>query len=199
MRKLVVATKNAGKVAEIAAALESMDVMVQSVAAFGEMAEPEETGVTFGENALLKARYYAEVTGLPCLADDSGLEVDLLQGAPGVYSARYAGVGATDRENNEKLLQALQAFPSAERTGRFRCALVFFDPGGATISANGTCEGIILASPQGDGGFGYDPLFFMPPFGKTLAEMTVAEKNSVSHRGQGLRIMTAKLKEYWSC
>ena len=199
MKKLVVATKNVGKVTEIAAALASLDVAVQSVSAFGEIAEPEETGVTFEENALLKARYYAGVTGLPCLADDSGLEVDLLQGEPGVWSARYAGPGASDEENNKKLLAALAAYPSGERTARFRSALVFFDPVGATITADGTCEGIIINDPRGDGGFGYDPLFYMPSHNKTLAEMTVAEKNSVSHRGQALKIMTAKLRDYWSC
>lgn len=199
MRKIVVATKNPGKVAEIAAALASLAVTVQSVGDFGNIPEPEETGATFSDNALLKARYYAEKTGQPCLADDSGLEVDSLHGEPGVYSARYAGEGATDADNNQKLLAAIAQYPPAERTARFRCVLAFCDPQGETFTVDGTCEGVILDCLQGSGGFGYDPLFFMTEYGKTLAQMSVAEKNSVSHRGKALAVMTDRLKAYWSC
>ena len=199
MKKVVVATKNAGKVAEIAAALASLSVTVQSVGDFGNIPEPEETGVTFTDNALLKASYYAEKTGQPCLADDSGLEVDSLHGEPGVYSARYAGEGATDDDNNQKLLAAIAQYPPTERTARFRCVLAFCDPHGETFTVDGTCDGVILHCLQGSGGFGYDPLFYMIEYGKTLAQMSVAEKNSVSHRGKALAVMTARLKAYWLC
>lgn len=196
MRELVVATRNSGKVAEIAAALTDLDIIVRPVSDYGSIVEPEETGTTFAANAILKARYYAQMTGRPCLADDSGLEVDGLNGEPGVYSARYAGEHATDAANNEKLLNELSKRPGAARTARFRCVLALYHPGGNTITTDGTCEGIILDSPQGSGGFGYDPLFFMPEHGKTLAEMTAQEKNAVSHRGKALSVMTAKLREH---
>lgn len=197
MKELVVATRNNGKVAEIDAALRELNVVVRSVSDYGTIAEPEETGTTFAANALLKARYYAEMTGRPCLADDSGLEVDGLNGEPGVYSARYAGEQATDAANNEKLLDELRHRPNAARTARFRCVLAFYDPMGNTLTADGTCEGIILDFPQGLGGFGYDPLFFMPEQGKTLAQMTAQEKNAVSHRGKALAVMTVRLRENW--
>lgn len=198
MKEIVVATKNAGKVAELAATLAPLSITVRAVSEYGDIAEPEETGTTFAENSILKARYYAEKTGCACLADDSGLEVDALEGRPGVYSARYAGPGATDSANNDKLLTELSGRPNAARTARFRCVLAFYEPTGQTMTADGTCEGTILQAPRGSGGFGYDPLFYMAPFNKTLAEMSVQEKNAVSHRGKAVAVMVDKLAGYLS-
>lgn len=194
MRKIVLATKNEGKAAEIAAAFAALPFAVVSLAAFGDIPEPEEDGASFEENARLKARYYAAQTGCACLADDSGLEVDALDGCPGIYSARYAGAHASDAENNAKLLGALKHVPQALRTARFRCALAWIDESGEWVMAEGRCEGRILEAARGAGGFGYDPLFYLPQLGKTLAEITLAEKNIVSHRGKALREMARKLE-----
>jgi XTP/dITP diphosphohydrolase len=191
--EIVIATKNAGKVAEFAAALAELPVKVLSLTDFGEIPEAVEDGSTFAENAEKKARHYAHHTGKACLADDSGLEVDALGGAPGVYSARYAGEHATDSLNNIKLLDELMKTGSDNRSGRFRCALAFAADDGKIITADGICEGIILDKPRGNGGFGYDPLFYVPQFGKTFAELTVAEKNVISHRGLAIKNMAAKL------
>lgn len=194
MKRLVIATKNAGKVVEIEAAFAALPFEIVSLASFGEIAEAVEDGATFEANALCKARYYAAQTGCACLADDSGLEVDVLDGRPGVYSARYAGAQASDAQNNAKLLAALAGVPEAQRTARFRCVLAFVGADGAQLLADGCCEGRILAAARGAGGFGYDPLFYLPQLGKTLAEVTVAEKNAVSHRGAALRQMARKLE-----
>nr|WP_215831559.1 XTP/dITP diphosphatase [Pelorhabdus rhamnosifermentans] len=199
MQEIIVATQNAGKVKEISQAMRHLPIKVLSLADCGTFPEPIENGGTFEENALLKARYYAALTGKPCLADDSGLEVDSLGKAPGVYSARYAGEHATDKENNHKLLQALAAMPEAKRTGRFRCVLALVESGdlhGFVLTTEGVCEGEILQQPRGEHGFGYDPLFFMPKLNKTLAEVTVEEKNQISHRGQALGKLVDKLQEY---
>jgi XTP/dITP diphosphohydrolase len=195
MRKLTVASKNRGKIAEIKAAFTGLPFSVIPVSDCGDFTEPEETEETFAANAELKARYYAEATKTICLADDSGLEVDALNGAPGVYSARFAGLAAADADNNAKLLKLLTGLGSEQRTARFRCVLVYFDPLGELLTADGTCEGIILETPRGDGGFGYDPLFYIPKLGKTLAEITLAEKNAVSHRGAALRNLVKALKQ----
>ena len=195
VKVLTVASKNKGKIAEIKKALAGLPLTVISVSECGDYAEPAETGETFAANAELKARYYANLTGRICLADDSGLEVDALKGAPGVYSARFAGEAATDADNNAKLLTLLNGIAPEQRTARFRCVLVYFDPFGIQLTAEGSCEGIILDAPQGQGGFGYDPLFYMPQYGKTLAEMTLDEKNMVSHRGAALKLMAALLKK----
>lgn len=197
MKTIVVGTSNRGKVAEIAAALAALPVEVLSLEAFPDVPEAEENGDTFAANAVMKATHYALHTGRPCLADDSGLEVDALGGAPGVYSARYAGPGGGDEACNAKLLAALADVPAEGRTARFRCVLAYVDPEGALLTAEGTCEGVILAAPRGTGGFGYDPLFHFPAAGKTLAEMTVAEKNAVSHRGQAVRNMATMLARYF--
>lgn len=196
MNKVVVASKNRGKIAEIAAKLALLPFTVLSVQDVGDIPEPEETGRTFEENAELKARYYAARTGLPCLADDSGLEVDELDGRPGVYSARFAGEHATDAANNEKLLSLLASVPANRRTARFRCALAFVDPEGTLLTADGTCEGVILDQPRGRSGFGYDPLFYMPALGKTLAEIELAEKNRISHRARALDRLVGQMREY---
>ena len=192
MNKIVAGTRNAGKVREIRQALADLLFEVGGIPDEG-LADVEETGVTFSENAILKARYYAQHTGEYCLADDSGLEVDALDGAPGVYSARYSGEGATDAANNQKLLLALQDVPPEKRTARFRSVLALAGPDGSLLLADGTCEGVILAEPKGDGGFGYDPLFWMPDQQKTLAEMTLQEKNAISHRGNALKVLKQKL------
>ncbi len=197
MTAIVVATRNRGKVTEIAAALAALPVEILSLDQYPAIPDAEESGDTFAANAILKATHYALHTGRPCLADDSGLEVDALNGAPGVYSARYAGPGADDVACNAKLLTALAGVPESGRTARFRCVLAYVDPNGTLLTAEGTCEGLILTAPRGTGGFGYDPLFLFPGANKTLAEMAVAEKNAVSHRGQALRNMATILTRYY--
>lgn len=197
MIEIVVATGNKGKVAEIAAALATLPVKILSLGDLDAVPEAVENGETFEANAVLKATHYSLHTGKPCLADDSGLEVDALHDAPGVYSARYSGEGATDAANNEKLLAELAAMPAEERTARFRCVLAYVAPEGILLTADGSCEGIILSEPRGEGGFGYDPLFYLPALDKTLSEISIAEKNAVSHRGQALRNMATKLARYF--
>ncbi|MDP2690315.1 MAG: RdgB/HAM1 family non-canonical purine NTP pyrophosphatase, partial [Deltaproteobacteria bacterium] len=153
---------------------------------------PPEQGATFEENALAKARFVSMRSNLPALADDSGLEVDCLGGRPGVYSARYAGAGATDEENYLKLLKELEGVPEGKRGARFRSVVAFVSPGGAEATFDGVFEGVIAKAPRGSGGFGYDPVFFVPEAEKTAAEMSEEEKNAISHRGKALK----KLKNW---
>ena len=178
---VVLASANAGKLRELHRILEPLGVNLRSQAEF-DAPEVDETGLTFVENAILKARGAAAHTGLPAIADDSGLEVDFLRGAPGIHSARYSGEG--DEGNNRKLLEALAGVPDAERTARYQCVLVYLrhpeDP--VPIICQGSWEGRILAAPRGDGGFGYDPLFYVPAFDCSAAELETATKNRVSHR-----------------
>lgn len=181
---LVLATRNRGKIAEIKVLLP--DVRVRPAAAFPGCPEPEETGRTFKENALIKARTVAEFTGRTALADDSGLEVDALDGAPGVRSARYAGEDATDRDNVFRLLDALDGIPDADRTARFRCVMAVAAPDGRTWTAEGVCEGRILREPRGESGFGYDPLFVPAGYENTFGELDAAIKNRISHRAMAL-------------
>lgn len=181
---LVLATKNGGKSSEIKRVLKDFPILVKDLNDFGPLPEPVEDGITFEENAYKKAGLTAKVLGLPALADDSGLEVTALGGAPGVYSARYAGPNATDAENNAKLLDALRTV--SDRKARFCCVLSLAVPAGPALTYEGFCEGLILDSPRGKNGFGYDPLFFYPPLGKTFAEMSPEEKLGVSHRGRAL-------------
>lgn len=193
-RKLVLASANPGKLRELAAILgEGWDLFSQT--ALG-IQGPEETGRTFLENALLKARHAARLSGHPALADDSGLEVDALGGAPGVRSARYAGPEADDEANRRKLLDALAAVPEAARTARFRCVIALVrepdDP--APLLAEGCWEGEIAAAPRGQGGFGYDPVFIDLGTGLTAAELTPAAKNAISHRGRALRQLKTHLE-----
>jgi XTP/dITP diphosphohydrolase len=199
-RKLVLATHNAGKISEITAMLSGFSVTVVPQREF-DIGEAEETGLSFIENALLKARYAALHTGLPALAEDSGLAVDALGGAPGIYSARYAGVGATDADNNAKLLQMLVNVPESERMARFFCVMAFLrhaeDP--TPLISQGVWEGTILSVPQGNNGFGYDPLFFVPTHACASAELPLSVKNSFSHRGQALRAMRIALSDYYGC
>lgn len=193
IKEIVVATKNAGKVAEFQAALRGLPYKVTSLAELGNFPEAAENGVTFAENSRSKAEFYARLTGKLCLADDSGLEVDYLKGEPGVYSARYAGEHAGDADNNKKLLDNLTGVPPEKRTGRFRCVLALADAEKTLLTADGTVEGLILSEPRGDKGFGYDPLFLVPELGRTLAEMSHEEKNRISHRGQAIREMAKQL------
>lgn len=198
--RVVLATRNMGKVAELAAMLAAFDIQVDSLTAHPQVGEIEETGTTFLENALIKARAVADLTGLVAVADDSGLVVDALGGAPGVYSARYSGPGATDAGNNAKLLEALAGVPEERRRARFVSVVAVAAPpalGGATLTAEGRWEGRVLTGPRGSGGFGYDPLFFDPELGRTAAELTPEAKNAASHRGKALRALMAKWPEFW--
>ena len=196
--KVVVATRNRGKLREIIPLLAGAPLLAHielcTIDEVAPDAELREDGVTFVENALGKARQAARATGLPAIADDSGLEVDALEGEPGVYSARYAGPGADDAQNNSKLLEALRGVPAAERTARFRCVAVFVDPVRALeIVRDGSCEGEVLEAPRGEDGFGYDPLFFVPRVGRTMAELPLGEKNRLSHRAAAFRALADAL------
>ena len=181
----MLATSNPGKVREFERLLAEggLPLSVLGLAEVG-LSAPPETGVTFAENAILKAQNAAMRSGLPALADDSGLEVDALGGAPGVYSARYAGEGAGDEANRQRLIAELSRVPEAERTGRFRCAIAVALPDGTVETVEGSCEGRLITEPRGTEGFGYDPLFLLPGRGRTLAELPLAEKNRISHRAQ---------------
>jgi XTP/dITP diphosphohydrolase len=194
--RLVLATGNAGKLREMRAILAPWGVDVRPQSEFTS-ASAEETGLSFVENAILKARFAAEASGLPAIADDSGLEVDALHGAPGIYSARYAGPGADDAANNARLLADLEAVPDHVRTARYRCAMVFvrwpLDP--SPIVRQARWEGRIARVPRGTGGFGYDPLFLVGDDVTMAAELEPAHKNDVSHRGQALRALVAALTE----
>lgn len=193
-KKIVLATGNAGKLRELEALLDSAAFELVAQTTLG-VHEVEETGNTFRENAFLKARNASRQTGLPALADDSGLEVDALAGAPGVHSARYAGEHGNDRANMDKLLRALQGVPTAKRTARFRCAMVFVrSPGDpAPIVSEAAWEGRILDVRRGANGFGYDPVFLIPSKNCSAAELPQADKNHLSHRGQALRGLVEQL------
>lgn len=195
MKEIVVATGNKGKVAEIVLALAKLPVRVLALSDFGPIPEAVEDGTSFMENAILKARHYAKYTGKACLADDSGLEVDALQGAPGIYSARYAGATADDAANNQKLLAELSTVKMRERAAQFRCVLAFVDTDGSVMTADGVCPGVIGMEMRGAGGFGYDSLFYVSELNKTMAELSKTEKNAISHRGQALASMASKLGE----
>ncbi|MCR5446896.1 MAG: XTP/dITP diphosphatase [Schwartzia sp.] len=193
MKKIVVATKNKGKIREMMSAFEGLDVELIPLSAFGELPDAVEDAETFEENALIKARFYMEKTGEACLADDSGLEVDALGGAPGVYSARFSGYHADDASNNEKLLSELKRVGKKESPAAYRCVLAFVDTDGKECTADGVCSGTIKPVPRGEGGFGYDPYFYVEE-NKTMAELTLDEKDKISHRGEALRGMAEILK-----
>lgn len=190
---LVLASKNKGKIKEIKTSLAVPSLTVQSLNDFADLPEVIEDGSSFLENALKKAQTISKVLNLPVMADDSGLEVDALQGAPGIYSARFAGDQATDRQNYEKLLALLKGVPETRRTARFVCLLVLTLPPGEWFQARGVCEGRIALSPQGDQGFGYDPVFYLPEFQKTMAELPLEIKNRISHRARALENMRPNL------
>ena len=184
--KLLIATHNAGKLAELRDLLHDVPYKLLSLTDVGIELDVDETGETLEENAALKATTYARLAGIPALADDSGLEVDALDGAPGVRSARYAGPNATDADRIAKLLGNLAARPQPW-TARFRCVIAIATPDGETELHDGACEGVIISHPRGDNGFGYDPVFLLTARGKTMAELTDDEKNAVSHRGVAVR------------
>lgn len=194
METFIIATHNKKKLAELERILSPLGVCAKTAEQAGfSLEDVEETGDTFEENARLKAEAAMRRTGLPAVADDSGLAVDALGGAPGVYSARYAGEGATDAQRNEKLLCALKNVPEAERTARFVSAVSCVFPDGSSICVRGECEGRIAFAPKGTGGFGYDPLFLVGE--KTYAELTDAEKDAISHRGRALAALQQALSE----
>ncbi len=193
--KVVLASSNAGKLREINQLIGGLNMEAVPQSDFG-VPDADETGLTFVENAILKARHAAQLTGLPAIADDSGLEVDALNGAPGIYSARFAGMGASDADNLQKLLAELKEVPEDQRTARFQCLMVFMshaeDP--TPLICQGSWEGRILFAPQGENGFGYDPLFWVPGEQCTSAELPSELKNRLSHRGQALQKLLSVLK-----
>jgi XTP/dITP diphosphohydrolase len=194
-RRIVLASNNPGKVREFNQLLAGSELEVVPQSEF-QVEEVDETGLTFVENAILKARNAAARTGLAAIADDSGLEVDALAGAPGIYSARYAGPAAGDRQNLEKLLEALSEVPDEQRTARFQCLMVYLRHAGDPTPRifQGTWEGRILHAPQGDNGFGYDPVFYVPGEGCSCAQLAPDTKNRLSHRGQALQQLVAALR-----
>jgi len=191
MKKLVIATKNAGKLREMREAFEGLPFVIRSLEEFGDLPEAVEDGATFAENAHIKAKFYGERTGCACIADDSGLEVEVLGGAPGVHSARFAGFHADDATNNAKLLEELERVGVEESPADYRCALAFVDPDGIELLAEGRCDGVVRKTAKGTNGFGYDPYFYLGE--KTIAEMDLEEKDKISHRGKALREMVLKL------
>jgi XTP/dITP diphosphohydrolase len=202
---LVIATRNPGKTKEFREAFAALGVTVSDLNEAEGVPPIDETGETFAENALLKARTAGDILGLPVLADDSGLCVDALRGAPGVYSARYAGEGASDADNNAKLLHELESrseagslrdtAPGLLSSAKFVCCLALYMPADGThLAVEGAVDGFILKERRGEGGFGYDPYFWLPPFGKSMAELSIDEKNKVSHRGRALQRLLNMLR-----
>ena len=194
--KFVLASQNTHKLVEMQAILSAHGVEVVLQSDMGLHVDVEETGTTFAENAMLKARAVMEASGLPAIADDSGLCVDALGGAPGVYSARYGGEGLDDIQRYRLLLENMRG--QMPRTARFVSVITCCFPNGDVISARGECPGTIAFAPMGEGGFGYDPVFFVPTLKKTFAQLTAEEKNAISHRGKALEAFQVKLKEYLS-
>ena len=192
--KFVLASKNPHKLAELQRILGDMDVEVVLESQVGVDVDVEETGETFEENSLLKAKAVMEATGLPAIADDSGLCVNALNGAPGVYSARYGGEGLSDQERYRLVLEALRG--QVDRGAKFVSVVTTCFPGGDVLTARGECPGTIAYAPQGENGFGYDPVFFVPPLRKTFAQMTAEEKNAISHRGRALEKFKVELEGY---
>ena len=192
--ELIIATRNKGKIREIREALKGLGLRLYALSDFSDGPEIEEDGKSFAENALKKARFYSKVFGKLTLADDSGLEVDCLKGLPGIYSARYAGKGASTRDNNQKLLNEMEGISLSKRGARFKCVMAMVSPGGREAIAEGSCKGRIGFKEKGRKGFGYDPLFILPKYGKTMAELSLEEKNKMSHRGKALRKIRKLIK-----
>ena len=196
MTKLLVATHNQGKVVEFADMLQDLAIEWLSLDDVGVTQDVEETGSTFRENGVLKAKTYAAETGLLTLADDSGLEVDALGGAPGVYTARYGGAGLTAVQRYQKLLADIKNIPDPQRTARFRCVIVLAGPDGTILGeSEGVCEGRIAQAPVGDNGFGYDPVFYLPQFNQTMAQIPASQKHQISHRGLAVQAILPRLRE----
>lgn len=192
--KFVLATHNPGKLKEMSAILAELGIQVVGPDELGIDVEVEETGTTFAENAMLKAQAICTASGLPAIADDSGLCVDALNGGPGVYSARYGGEGLDDRGRTMLLLENMRG--QTTRAAHFACAICCVFPSGDTLTAEGRCEGAIAFAPMGEGGFGYDPVFLVPEKAKTFSQLTAEEKNAISHRGKALRAFSEKLATY---
>lgn len=190
---IVLATSNKNKLKEIQEILKDFPVAIKSLSDFGPMPEAVEDGETFDDNAYKKALHYAKVLGVPCLADDSGLVVDALDGRPGVYSARYSGPEATDWKNCEKLLGEMEG--QTNRSAHFVCVLSLATPAGPALTWEGRCNGELIAERRGEAGFGYDPIFFSPDLGKTFAEASMAEKSAISHRGRALADLAAEFSK----
>jgi XTP/dITP diphosphohydrolase len=184
---LIVATRNKGKIREIREALKGLGLRIYTLSDFPDAPEIEEDGKSFVENALKKARFYSNYFGKLTITDDSGLEVDSLKGLPGIYSARYAGKKATGQENNEKLLREMEGISFSKRGAKFRCVMAMVSPDGREANAEGSCKGTIGFKEKGRKGFGYDPLFILPKYRKTMAELSLEEKNKISHRGKAVR------------
>jgi len=197
LNTIVIASKNPGKIEEIKEMLSDLPIEILSLNQYPNAPDVEESGRTFLENALLKAHAISDFTGMPVLADDSGLEVDHLAGGPGIFSSRYAGAGATDNENNEKLRTDLKNVPSEQRGASFRCVLVLYWPHGEYKAFEGQWRGRIGDEYRGVQGFGYDPLFYLPETGKTVAELTPAEKNNWSHRSQAVQELKKYLQNHY--
>jgi XTP/dITP diphosphohydrolase len=184
---LVVATRNKKKLEELKSLLADLPIEVRSLLDFPNLPETPETGSTFAENAELKAKAAAQATGRVALADDSGLEVDALGGQPGILSNRFAGPDATDQDKYTRILELLEGVPDEERTARFKAAVAIATPEGETVLVEGACEGRIAREPKGENGFGYDPIFYLPELGKTMAQLPASEKNRISHRAKALQ------------
>ena len=200
-KEIIVATRNEGKLREIKEILKDFDLTIKSLADFDEIGEIEETGYSFYENSLIKAKAVYDITGVPTLADDSGLCVEFLDGMPGIFSARFAGSskdtqsGNTDDEkNNQKLLALMKGLAESERDAYFKCAMIFYYGADKFVSASGKFEGVIAEGPSGENGFGYDPIFYLPEYGKTSAEIPREEKNRISHRYKALIGIKEKLE-----
>jgi XTP/dITP diphosphohydrolase len=191
---VVVATRNKGKIREIRKALKGLGLRIYALSDFPDVPEIEEDGKSFTENALKKARFYSKYFGKLTIADDSGLEVEWLKGLPGIYSARYAGKGASARENNQKLLNEMEGISLSKRGARFKCVMAMVSPDGREAIAEGSCKGRIGFEEKGRRGFGYDPFFILPKYGKTMAELSLEEKNKISHRGKALRKLRKIIK-----
>lgn len=193
--KIVLATHNRGKIREFQKAFSEIGWEAVPIADVADVPDPDETGTTFEENALQKAHYYAKAVQMPVLSDDSGIIADVLGDRPGIYSAWYAGHHGDDEANNQKLIHDLAPYTGEARKGRYVCVVALVWPNGKELTAKGECEGIIRDFYKGNGGFGYDPLFYLPSYGKTMAELPMEEKNKISHRGRALRSLLQKLKD----
>jgi XTP/dITP diphosphohydrolase len=193
---VIFATKNLGKIREIRRALKGLWLQIYALDDFPNVPEIKEDGKSYTENALKKARFCSKYFGKLTIADDSGLEVDTMNGLPGIYSARYAGEKASNRENNQKLLSEMKGIPLSKRGARFKCAIAIVSPDGREAVAEGSCKGRVGFREVGKRGFGYDPLFILPQYGKTMAQLTIEEKNRVSHRGKALRKLRRVISKF---
>lgn len=195
MRTLIFATRNSGKTEELQKLVSDLNFSVKDLNSFREAPVVEETGTTFAENALLKARETVKWSGRTALADDSGLEVDILSGQPGIYSSRFAGEDASDEDNNRKLIKLVRDYPLEERTARFCCVLALVTPEGQEQIVEGSCEGLIVQEPKGEHGFGYDPIFYLPDYQATFAQLGEKIKNRISHRARAFLKMREIIRD----